>query len=337
MPKRKGGNVTIRDVAAQASVSAITASRALRGSDLVRPETRRQVERVAQELGYIPNFAAGMLNSNVSRMVAVVVPNFANSIFATTLQEIGEGLREAGYQLLVGCNDYSVDREQELVQTFLSRGADAVVLTGHLYSEATKKLLRQSGVPVIEMWSLGDRPLGISIGVDDHQAALDAVRHLVSRGRRCIGYIGGAVDGNDRAQARLKGFRAALAEAGLPQDARLERTGTFEFDTGATAIADMLKVEPGLDAVFAASDIIATGVLLRCMQDGIEVPGRLAICGFDDARIVQMLRPALTTIKFSRREIGQQVAATLLDQMGKLRREPRVMRIAHELIVRETT
>lgn len=336
MAKRKAGTITIRDVAKRAGVSPITASRALRGASSVRPETRDMIRHVADEMGYIPNFAAGMLSSHVSQMIAVIVPNLANSIFATTLQEIGEGVREAGYQLLVACNDYSLAREEDLVRTFLSRGADAIVLTGHLHTPETRKILSKAGIPVIEMWSVSDTPIGVSIGIDDRAAALCATRHLIAAGKSRIGYIGGTTSGNDRAQARIGGFRAALAEAGLPQRPDLEIFGPFEFDTGASAIIALRTIAPDLDAVFAASDIIATGALLQCLQDGVRVPEDVAICGFDDARIVQMIRPALTTISFSRREIGKRVAEVLLAQLLGQTPEIRTHRIAHRLIIRQT-
>ncbi|MDL4864858.1 substrate-binding domain-containing protein, partial [Halomonas elongata] len=248
-----------------------------------------------------------------------------------------EGVREGGYQLLVGCNDYSLEREEELVRTFLARGADAIVLTGHLHTPRTTQLLRKDRVPVVEMWSVGEQPIGTSIGIDDFDAALEATRHLISKGRRRIGYIGGKTEGNDRAQARIMGFRMALKEAGITVDERLELMGTFEFDTGASAMYKLIQIEPELDAVFAASDIIATGALLRCLQEEIDVPGRVAICGFDDARIAQMIRPALTTVKFSRREIGRQVAQMLMKQLQGETPEEKVIRIRHSLIVRETT
>lgn len=336
MSRSRPESVTIRDVAAAAGVSPITASRALSGSKQVRQETRRRVEAAAEALGYIPNFAAGMLSSRESKMIAVVVPNFAHSIFATTLQEIGDGVRGQGYQLLIGCSDYSDEREEELVRTFLSRGADAIVLTGHLHTQATREMVVKSGKPVIEMWSLGAAPLGMSVGVSNYRAALTATRHLLSIGRRRIAYIGGDLAGNDRAQARIDGYRAALAEAGIAADPALERTGPFEFETGSRAVEDMLRQAPDIDAIFAASDIIALGALLQCGQSGIAVPERIAICGFDDAPVAQLIRPALTTVMFPKREIGRLVAENLLAMLGGTAPGERVVEVDFSLVVRET-
>ena len=337
MARKKAGTVTIRDVAKRAGVSPITASRALRDAPSVRLETRDLVKQVAAELNYIPNFAAGMLSSQVSRMIGVIVPNLANSIFATTLQEISEGVRDGNYQLLVACNNYSIEREEELVRTFMSRGADAIVLTGHLHTAETREILSRASVPIIEMWSVSEKPIGISIGIDDRSAALTAARHLIAGGRSRIGYIGGTTEGNDRAQARLDGFREAMKEAGFPERPELEIFGPFEFDTGASAIATLRRNAPDIDSVFAASDIIATGVLLQCLQDGINVPGEIAICGFDDARIVQMMRPSLTTISFSRREIGRRVAEVLLQQLSGQTSDVKTVRIEHRLVIRQTS
>ncbi|MBZ8131849.1 LacI family DNA-binding transcriptional regulator [Afifella sp. IM 167] len=335
--RAKPETVTIRDIAARADVSPITVSRALRGSEVVRPETREHIARIARELGYIPNFAAGMLTSKVSSMIAVIVPNMANSIFATTLQEIGEGVGEDGYQLLIGCSDYSLEREEELVRTFLSRQTDAIVLTGHLHTPATEKMLRQSRVPVVEMWSLSGAPLGVSIGVNNYDAAVTATEHLISRGRRRIAYIGGDPSGNDRAQARIQGYRDTLEKAGLDFDPALLRTGSFEFDTGAEAVSFFVEEGLDVDAIFAASDIIALGVILELNRRRIAMPEKIAVCGFDDARIAQMVQPALTTIKFPRREIGQRVAEALLAMLSGRAPPQKTCDIGYSLIVRETT
>jgi LacI family gluconate utilization system Gnt-I transcriptional repressor len=208
MQHKTAKRTTIRDVAKAAGVSPITASRAMQGSDLVRPRTREKVVNAARKLDYIPNLAAGTLATNASHLVAVILPNMSNSIFADTLQSISDSLRDSGYQLLVGYSDNSPDQEESLVRTFLSRRADAIVLTGHVHSEQTNTLLKRADIPIVEMWSLNDEPLGACVGISNFGAAFSMTEYLLEKGYRNIGFIGGLLENNDRTQSRLDGYRA---------------------------------------------------------------------------------------------------------------------------------
>lgn len=312
MRHRNEKRATIRDVARAAGVSPITASRAIQGSDVVRPRTREKVVRAASELNYIPNLAAGTLSTNASHLVAVILPNMSNSIFADTLQSISDSLRDSGYQLLVGYSDNSPELEESLVRTFLSRRADAIVLTGHVHSSDTNALLKSADVPIVEMWSLSDNPLGSCVGISNFDAAYSMTDYLYRKGYRNIGFIGGLLKNNDRTQSRLEGYRAALAANNLTTEEDLIRDVPFEFEDGSQAMRDLLAVGKPLDAVFAASDILALGALLECNRQELNVPQDIAVAGFDDERLASLIKPALTTIGVPRRAIGEKVAGIVL-------------------------
>lgn len=337
MPRARKQHITIRDVAKTAGVSPITASRALQNSSLVRPATREKVAQAAKDLAYIPNFAAGTLSSDISRIIAVIVPNMSNSIFADTLQSIANSLRPSGYNLLIGSNDYSLELEEDLVRTFLSRRADALVLTGHLHSEETVSLIKGSGVPTIEMWSITDDPLGVSVGISNYDAAFAMTRHLLDQGHRKIGFIGGLLENNDRTQSRLRGYREALEQAGISFDLTLVRHEPFEFDRGSMAMNSLLSSGDKLDAVFAASDILALGALLECLRQNLKVPDDIAVSGFDDARIASIMNPALTTIGIPREAIGTKIADVLMDMIRGRTPEQKVFDMGFTLIERDST
>ena len=337
MRKKPPKLVTVRDVAKVAGVSPITVSRALQNSTLVREATRIKVRKAAEELAYIPNFAAGTLSSNVSHMVGVIVPNMSNSIFAETLQSIANALRPSGYNLLIGHSDYSLEQEEMLLRTFLSRRADAIVLTGCSHSDGTRAMLKAAGVPTVEMWSLPDEPIGVCVGISNHQAAFTMTNHLLAKGHRKIGFIGGELEDNDRTQGRLQGYRDALSSAGIDFSEDMVRHVAFEFQNGSAAMAGLLDGPQKLDAVFAASDILATGALLECLRRGLRVPQDIAVGGLDDAGIAGVMTPALTTIAVPRQEIGQKVADVISDMLSGIEPKQTVFDMGFTLIERETT
>lgn len=336
MRQRSEKRATIRDVAKAAGVSPMTASRAMQGSGKVRPGTRQKVVEAAQRLDYIPNLAAGTLATNASHLVAVILPNLSNSIFADTLQSISDSLRDSGYQLLVGYSDNSPEIEESLVRTFLSRRADAIVLTGHMHSEHTNSLLMSADIPIVEMWSVSEKPLGACVGISNFDAAYSMTDYLCRKGHKSIAFIGGLLENNDRTQSRLDGYRAALKDHDLRVDEQLIRDVPFEFEDGSQAMRELLAAGKKIDAVFAASDILALGALLECNRQELAVPDDIAVAGFDDERLASLIKPSLTTIGVPRSAIGKKVADIVLSSLRGEPVEERVFDMGFSLVERDS-
>lgn len=329
-----GPSVTMRDVARLAGVGAITVSRALQHPDRVTAETRRKIDEAIAALGYVPNLAAGTLRSSKSRIIVAIVPTMSNSIFAETLQSISDVLRPAGFHLLIGHTGYSAAEEEALIAAFLARRPDGVILTGYTHTPRTVELLKRARIPVIEMWNIGPDPIDTIIGMSSYDASLAMTRYLIRKGYRRIGYIGGLLQDNDRTVQREAGFRAGLEEAGRPFDPAMIMRAPFEFESGGIALDELMRRMPDVDAVFAASDILAVGVLLECLGRGIDVPGRLAVAGFDDAGIASRMTPPLTTIRVPRRAIGRTIAERMLARLAGKPAGERIVDLGFELIER---
>ncbi len=332
----------MRDVAEMAGVAVTTVSRVLTNPDHVSPKTLKAVTRAIEKLGYLPNRTAGSLRSNRSNMIAVLVPNISHSAFAETLQGMADRFRDEGYQLLIGHTGYSLKEEEDLVATLLSRRPDGIILTGYTHTEATTRLLKSARIPIVEMWNLCDHPLDMMVGYSNFEAARTMTRHIIERGYRRIGYIGGLVMDNDRTRQREAGFMAALEEAGIEVDRkRMDRT-EFEFDAGATSLRKIMEQRPDTQAVFASSDILAVGIMLECAKLGWRVPDSLAIAGFDDSSMASLMTPALTTIRVPKYEIGNKVAELVLSRFNAtsgamMGNEPkRIVDVGFELLVRES-
>ncbi|MEO6745973.1 MAG: LacI family DNA-binding transcriptional regulator [Caldimonas sp.] len=311
----------MRDVGQRAGVSPITVSRALANHASVTTETREAVQRAALELGYVPNFTASALSKRGSKLIALLVPNVANSVFSETINGLNDVLEAAGYALTIAHSGYSAEREERLIRTLLGYKPDAVVLTGFTHTAGTRTLLRTAGIPVIETWNIGPKAIDMAVGFSNFEAGLAMTRYLIGKGHQRLAYHGGTQTDNDRTQAREQGFRQALSEASLLVDEAWVRSAPMELVSGA-ALAREIKAARNSrsrpQAIFIASDIIAAGFVLEASRIRLAVPQDVAIAGFDDTELGQAVTPALTSVHVPQREIGQ-VAATLLLQ--KLRKE----------------
>ena len=168
----------MEDVARRAGVSQMTVSRALRTPDKVAPATRARIATAVAELDYVPDLVAGGLAAKRSRLVAVIVSTLENSIFAATVEGLTTVLRDDGYAVLLGASGYSRETEEKLVRATLGRRPDGLVLTGDLHTPAARRLLRASGIPVVETWELPDDPLDLSVGFSNRDAGAAMVRTL---------------------------------------------------------------------------------------------------------------------------------------------------------------
>ena len=304
--------VTIRDVARLAGVSPITASRALSKSHLVKPATRKKVEAAANELKFIGNSAAGSLSNRRSNMVGIIVPTLSNAIFADTIQSITSSLMPEGFQALVGSNEYCLQREEDIIRTFISHRADALILTGHTHTQAAEELIAQYMIPTVEIWNISDKSNHICVGMSNYQAAFEMTSFLISRGYKNIGYIGGILANNDRSQDRMRGYREAIERCGWSVDPSMMRESAYEFASGAAAMQSLLTKSHNLDCVFASSDILAFGALMECQRNDLKIPQDIALAGFDNTSIGEIHKPALTTISVPWQRIGLKAAEIAL-------------------------
>lgn len=327
----------IDDVARAAGVSRVTVSRAMNSPGLVTEATRAKIDRAMRELGYVPNLMARGLAQSRSKIVACFVPTLVSSIFADTIQGLTDRMREAGYSVMVGTTEYSAEQEDRVVEAALGRRPDGLVLTGLARSAQLRRVLLQAGVPAVETWNLTRHPIDMVVGFSNFEAARSMGRHLISRGYRRIAYAGRPAGDNDRAAARLKGYRAALAEAGLEPDPALVFGVETTLEAGASAVRKIRALVPGVQAVMFSTDSLAAGAWLACLAEGWRVPDDIAIAGFGDIDIALSIPGGLTTINVRGYEIGR-LAGELL--VSRWRGDPEARRqidVGYELMARGST
>lgn len=337
---RSGGRPTLEEVAARAGVGRGTASRVINGSPRVSAHTREAVEAAVAELGYVPNRAARALAGNRTDAIALVVPEsesrfFAEPYFSDIVRGVGAALADTEMQLLLTL--VGSDRERRrLAQYLTAHRVDGVLLVSVHADDPLPDLLEQLGMPaVMNGRRSATEPLS-SVDSDNFEGARGAVEHLVSRGRRTIATITGRLDVY-ASQRRLDGYRQAIREAGLEPDERLIAPADFSEEGGVQAMRDLLARRPDVDAVFAASDVMAAGARQILREAGRRIPDDVALIGFDDSAVARHMDPALTSVRQPIEEMGRTMTRVLLDTIaGGNADRPQIV-LPTELVVRDSS
>jgi LacI family transcriptional regulator, gluconate utilization system Gnt-I transcriptional repressor len=304
--------VTVRDVALRAEVSESTVSRIMRNQDLVTEATREKVMESVRALGYVPNRIAGSLASLDSRLVGVVIPSLSNIVFPEVLQGINAGLAGTDRQSVIAVTDYDLDREETVVRNLLAWQPSAMLIAGSTHTDATRRMLDQSGIRIVEFMEIDNPPVDVAVGLSHIEAGRASARHLVARGYRRFGYVGygGTID--IRARMRLDGLRAGLAEAGLVLVAEAVSDGQSSVEKGKAQTAEICSRAPEVEVLVYSNDDMAMGGLFHCMGAGISVPDRLALFGFNGLDIGRALPQPLSTIRSNRFLIGRKAVEEVL-------------------------
>ncbi|MEU0739741.1 LacI family DNA-binding transcriptional regulator [Streptomyces sp. NPDC006134] len=334
---RQKGRATIVDVAAEAGVSVTTVSHVLSGRRPVSAATRARVEDVVRRLGYQADPSARGLRTQRTRLLGLVVPDITNPFNA----ELAAGLQEAAlardYLTVVCETPKEPSRVRAVMRQLTARRIDGLVLGRYATGEGVLDPLLATGAPVVRLGGRLDAGPGDVVHAAETEGMRDLVRHLVrDRGYRRIGFIGGA-RGAEPGGERHRGYREALAEAGLAVPEELVAWTDFTREGGRAGAARLLAAAEPPDAIVCANDLIAIGALDTARASGLPVPGRVAITGYDDIEAAALVSPALTTVLNPAREIGRTAARLLADRLdGEDRGPARELLLAHRLVRRES-
>jgi len=308
--------LTLADVAKRAGVSPITASRALNRPEMVNEATRKKILETVQSMGYVPNLLAGGLASSKSRLVAVLLPTIAHSLFAGTVQAIIDRLTEAGYQSLLGSTGYSSEKEEVLLEAILGRRPDGIVLTGTLHTAASRNRLASAGIPVVEAWDLSETALDMQVGLSHERVGEHIAQHFFAKGYRRFAVI--TVD-DPRGLRRSNSLLRQLEHFGITNVPVEVLPLPATWQVGREGLQRLLKRTPTPQLVVCSSDTLALGVLAEAASLGLKVPGDIAVLGFGDIGEAQFAHPALSTVSVNAREMGLQVAEALLGRFADRR------------------
>ncbi|HEX8904803.1 MAG TPA: LacI family DNA-binding transcriptional regulator [Longimicrobiaceae bacterium] len=314
--------VTIKDVARAAGVSVATVSRVLNDSGPVADETRVRIHRVAEELRFIPNGAARSLSTRRTGTLGVVLPDLYGEFFSEVIRGLDQAAQGRGFHLLLSSSHNDRDDIEAALRAMRGRVDGLVVMSPHIDAGVLTANLHDS-VPAV----LLNSPVGSgdfdTLRVDNFGGAREMTAHLAGHGHRRIAIVRGPEHNHDAAE-RLRGYRAALADAGIEGSGGLEVAGDFTEETGFRAAETLLAAEPRPTAVFAANDSMAIGLISALRQAGISVPADMAVAGFDDIPISRYLTPPLSSVRVSINELGARAMEQLVRAVEGENRHARI-------------
>ncbi|MES4905922.1 MULTISPECIES: LacI family DNA-binding transcriptional regulator [unclassified Streptomyces] len=309
---------TLEEVAARAGVGRGTVSRVINGSPRVSDRTRTAVEQAVAELGYVPNRVARALAANRADAVALVIPEpetrlFAEPYFSDIIRGVGAELAEADLQLLLTLLRTPKER-QRFAEYLSAHRVDGVLLVSVHADDPLPDLLERIEMPAVLSGRRSAHESVPYVDCDNTGGAQSAVEHLIGRGRSTVATITGPLD-MYVAQCRLDGYRAAIQAAGQEVDPGLIVAADFTEEGGRRAMSDLLEHRPGLDAVFAASDVMAAGARQVLRERGRRVPDDVALVGFEDSAVARHMDPPLTSVRQTTEEMGRAMVRVLLEEI----------------------
>jgi LacI family transcriptional regulator len=293
--------VTIAEVARAADVSKTTVSHVLSRKRPVSPSTRARVEAAIREMGYRPNGLARSLRTRRTHMVALMIPDITNPYYPLLARGLEDGMGGA-YRTFICNTDGDPGRESDFLEEVSDRGADGILLDSFSIDPGMIGAIVPAGTPVVRIGTtIIDDPGFDTVHADDEGGAFVAAMHLLDKGHTRVAMIQGPRGAGGK---RNRGYEQAMDSGGAVVDPDLLLSGAWTRSGGAAAAQRLLQVPDPPSAIFCANDLMALGAMDAARELGMEVPGELAIVGYDDIEAAAMVSPPLTTVSNPAYETG---------------------------------
>lgn len=308
--------VTIKDVAREAGVSVASVSRALNSGGGVTAETAQRIRDVATRLSYVPHAAARSLITRRTHTIGALLPDLHGEFFSELIRGIDQAARARGLHLLVSSSHDGAADAATALRAMQGRVDGMLILSNHVDAAFLRSNLPAS-VPAVLLNSAVKSKSYAVLNVDNYGGAYAMVRHLLQAGHSGVTFIAGPADNFD-AQQRELGYRAAMAKY-APHAPLDVVAGDFNEEAGYRAGHQLLARKPRPQAVFAANDMMAVGCLYAFKEAGVDVPGDIALAGFDDIPIARYVTPPLSTVRVRIADLGR----SALEQLAALLEDPK--------------
>ncbi len=326
-------HITMSDVAREAGVSLMTVSRVVNGKGEVSPATRQRVAQVIERLGYRPSGIARGLVTRRTGTLGLVVPDIANPFFSEVARGAEHVAHAQGYNVFLCNTEEDMRRESAVLGSLQEKRVDGIVLCSSRLDDSELQAAVAQYTPLVLVNRQIENGSAGTVLVDDEAGGQIATQHLLQTGRRTVGLIAGPPTSHS-GRLRVRGYRAALAAAGLGFDPALVLPCSPVVEGGQEAARALLKACPSLTGLFCYNDLVAVGALQTCVELGWRVPDDLAIVGFDDIPLAALVTPPLTTCHVPRYELGARAVRLLLSQIDGRPTDCQDIVVQPELVVR---
>ncbi|WP_395051181.1 LacI family DNA-binding transcriptional regulator [Flavobacterium sp.] len=334
---------TLKEIAATLGISITTVSKALKNYSDVSPKTKKAVMDLAEQLNFTPNSFAVNLRTKESKTIGLIIPEVVHHFFSNIIQGVIEEADKSGYMVIILQSNESLELEKKQVNLLFNKRVDGILMSlsnESNYDNHLKNII-SNGIPFVQFDKISKLIPSSKVIINDQKAASEAVQHLIDIGCKKIAHIRGP-ENPQNAIDRFLGYKKTLEKNGIPFDSKLVYTcQNVTFDEGVEFAKQIVIDHPDVDGIFAVTDLVAVGVLSNLNENNIAVPSQIALIGFSNWFMSQVIKPKLSTVDQPSYEMGV-VAFNLLLEEILYRKEgkdfkPRTIELNTNVIVRESS
>lgn len=331
--------VTIYDIARALNISPSTVSRALKDHPHIKQETKKNISETAARMGYQRNKFASNLRQKHTNTIGVVVPKLNSFFMATVIAGIEKVTSQNGYGLIISQSQESWKKEAACVSTLFNSRVDGLLVSLAFDTKNMEHfgMLLKKDIPVVFFDRVAECHECMSIVIDNFKAGYDATSHLIVRGCKRIVLLGGNMLRNVYSE-RFRGYKQALADNRIAFDEGLVMVTDMSSQAGVDTAKKMLKMEVLPDGLFASNDTSAVAAMVELESAGIRIPDDIAVVGFNNEPVSQVIRPNLTTVDYPAREIGEIAATSIIERLKNSQSASlSTIILKHNLIIRDSS
>ena len=334
---------TLKEIAETLGISITTVSKALKNYSDVSEKTRKAVIALAEELNYTPNSFAVNLRTKESKTIGLIIPEVVHHFFSNVINGIIAEAEKKGYLVIILQSNESLELEKKQVALLINKRVDGIIMS--LSNESNndfhiKEILRKE-IPFVQFDKISKLIPSSKVLINDQKAAMEAVQHLIDKGCKKIAHIRG-LENPQNSIDRFIGYKKALEKNGIPFDPKLVYAcKSITFEQGVEFAKQIIMDDLGIDGIFVITDLVAIGVLAHFNEIGIQVPNQIAIIGFSNWFVSQVISPKLSTVDQPNYEMGVAAFGLLLEEIVCRKNDktfvPRIVELGTSVIVRESS
>lgn len=304
--------MNIKEIAKQAGVSVATVSRVLNHPDHVAEETKEKIAAIMKDTGYTPNWFAQSLNFHKTGTIGLLIPNILDPGFMEIAKGIEDVAHQKNYTMLLCNGEEDLKKERKYIETLIKRQVDGIVIISPLLENRDIEGIQKQGIPLVQIGENRGNYRIPKVRIDCKTATYKAVRHMMENGRTRLSIIYGITPEQEN-KRKLEGYKKAMQEGSFDIDQEYIREAENSIEGGYIAARKLLNLKQPPDAIFATSDILAFGVIEALKDNAIKIPEQIALVGFDNIRMANLIEPRLTTVAKPMHKMGLVGARLLFD------------------------